>query len=90
MAVDIYTNAPPQYDAPGSQESGKLGSLRVVAVDGATINALFQLSGYKDRGFFATVHRSDALAFVADKETLERRIDAAIQEKRPEQRDAEH
>jgi len=81
-AMEIFTSAPRGLDFPDSREVGELGGLRIVSVGGKLTAALDQLNRYRDQGFFASVHRSDALEFVVEKGTLEREIDAAINKKR--------
>lgn len=70
VVLEIFTSAPIELDSPESRETGELGSLRIVSVGGNLTAALDQLMRYRDRGFFASVHRSDAMEFAAERETL--------------------
>ena len=76
--MEIFTNAPSGLDYPGSKEVGELGMLRIVSVSGTQTMAEAQRLRYMDRGFFAAVHRNEAVAFVTQKETLERPSGADI------------
>ena len=70
--VEIFTNAPSGFDYADSEDIGTLGDLRMVSVRGTQTMAKTQLRRYKEGGFFASLHRSDALAFVSLNETMER------------------
>lgn len=67
--MEIFTNAPSALDSAGSRQVGELEHLRIVSIGGNLTGALDQLMRYRNRGFFASVHRSDALGFVAETET---------------------
>ena len=70
--MEIFTNAPKGLDYADSEDIGMLGDLRMVSVRGTQTMAQAQLRRYTEGGFFASLHRSDALAFVSQKETVER------------------
>jgi hypothetical protein len=76
--VEIFTNAPSGLDHADSEDIGTLGELRMVSVRGAQATAQTQIRRYTEGGFFASLHRSDALAFVTQNETLERPSGAKI------------
>ena len=71
--LEIYTNAPSLLDYKGTKEVGDLGigPLRVVSVDEEGTSAAAQQQRYRDCGFFATVHRDNAIAYL----TLEGRLE---------------
>ena len=71
--MEIYTNAPATLDYAGTTQVGDFGFglLRVVSVCGPGVTATAQLHRYTSRGFFATVHRKNAIAFLALEGRLE-------------------
>ena len=64
--MEIYTNAPSGLDYPGCIVFGDfgLGLVRVVSVSGSQSTAKAQLTRYKECGFFASLYRNDAIAFM--------------------------
>lgn len=67
--LEIFTNAPSALDCPGSKVVGDfgLGLLRVVSVSGLRVTAKEQIRRYEECGFFATLFRNDAIAFLAER-----------------------
>ena len=70
--MEIFTNAPSGLDYADSEDLGTLGALRMVSVRGTQTKAQTQLRRYTEGGYFASLHRIDALAFVTQNETMER------------------
>ena len=64
--MEIYTNAPSGLDYPGCKEFGDfgIGLVRVVSISGAQSTAMAQIRRYTECGFFASLYRNDAIAFM--------------------------
>ena len=71
--MEIYTNAPSELDYPGTKQVGDfgLGLLRIVSVNEAETTTTAQMRRYKAGGFFASVHRENAIAFLTLEGALE-------------------
>jgi hypothetical protein len=69
--LQIFTNAPQSLDFYGTLKFGELGSLRIVSIEGDNLIAEAQVLRYRDRGFFATQQRLEAVKFVTAEQTLE-------------------
>ena len=62
--MEIFTNAPRALDYGSAAQAGGFGMLRIVSVKGSRKLGEVQMLRYRDRGFFATTNRRDAVAFV--------------------------
>jgi len=71
--LEVYTNAPSLLDYADSKVVGDFGGglIRVVSVSGDRSSATAQTQRYRQCGFFATMHRANAIAFL----TLEGRLE---------------